>query len=57
MGIEPMTRSLGSCCSTTELHPRSVNNLARRAAVAEGTGGLDPYSCLKCLESFKPCAW
>ena len=36
MGIEPTTRSLGSYCSTTELHPRRSKTLARRAAAAEG---------------------
>jgi hypothetical protein len=31
MGIEPTTRSLGSYCSTTELHPRPARVLSWRA--------------------------
>lgn len=39
-GIGPSTRSLGSYCSTTELHPRSPGGLTWRKAGLEGKIGL-----------------
>ena len=39
-GIGPSTRSLGSYCSTTELHPRPPRELAWRKACLKGKIGL-----------------